>query len=390
MRGLEVVGPFKGSSGYDRHTREFVREFVRQGTAVELVHLNGWSNELPESMRETWFDGLNLPVGADATLHFTTPDRSHPRFGKRNVNYTMFEADRIPNAWARRAFAHDLIVLPTESSLRAWADSGVPRHMLRICPLGVDAAHFAAPVEPAPLTVPDGRQVASFHARFLNIGELRPRKNHAGLLRAWIKATHRDDDAVLILKASVFQDRVLPQFQADVAEMQTQEGRSLADAAPVLMLTSAVADEMVRALYAAATHYISLSHGEGWDQPMMEAAVSGLQVIAPAHSAYLSYLTPADAYLLPAKQVPAAIDGHLGREDRMLFDGLEWWNPDVDAAAELIRAIVAGRAEPKSSPKARIAAEYTWANAAARLLELINCSVRPPEKSRVLHIEVTR
>ena len=94
------------------------------------------------------------------------------------------------------------------------------------------------------------------------------------------------------------------------------------------------------------------------DQPMMEAAVSGLNVIAPAHSAYLSYLRPVDAYLLPAKQAPATIDGYLGREDRILFDSLEWWNPDIDAAAGLIRAIVAGRAEPKASPKQRIAAEY--------------------------------
>ena len=264
MPALEVVGPFKGSSGYDRHTREFVREFVRQGTAVELIHLKGWSNEFPESLRETWFDRLNVPVGSDTTLHFTTPDRSRPRFGKRNVNYTMFEADRIPSAWARRAFAHDLIVLPTESSLRAWANSGVPSHMLRICPLGVDAARFAAPVKPASLTVPDGRPVASFHSRFLHIGELRPRKNHVGLLRAWIKATHRDDDAALILKFSVFQTRVLPEFQSDVAEMQRQEGRSLSGAAPVLMLTGVVPDEMIPALYAAATHYISMSHGEGW------------------------------------------------------------------------------------------------------------------------------
>jgi hypothetical protein len=27
-RSLEVVGPFKGASGYDRHTREFVRQLV--------------------------------------------------------------------------------------------------------------------------------------------------------------------------------------------------------------------------------------------------------------------------------------------------------------------------------------------------------------------------
>ena len=62
------------------------------------------------------------------------------------------------------------------------------------------------------------------------------------------------------------------------------------DAAPVRVLHDLVADAKAPGLYAAATHYISLSHGEGWDQPMMEAAAAGLKLIAPSHSAYLTYL----------------------------------------------------------------------------------------------------
>jgi hypothetical protein len=56
-------------------------------------------------------------VNADAVLHFTMPIHVEPRQHKRNVNYTMFEADRISKDWAIRAAATDLIVVPTESSL---------------------------------------------------------------------------------------------------------------------------------------------------------------------------------------------------------------------------------------------------------------------------------
>lgn len=55
-RTLQVVGPFRGSSGYDRLTREFVREFVRQGVHLQLVNLPGWSDELPAEQRELWFE----------------------------------------------------------------------------------------------------------------------------------------------------------------------------------------------------------------------------------------------------------------------------------------------------------------------------------------------
>ena len=40
--------------------------------------------------------------------------------------------------------------------------------------------------------------------RLLNVAELSSRKNQAGLLRAWIRATTREDDAVLILKVGLY------------------------------------------------------------------------------------------------------------------------------------------------------------------------------------------
>lgn len=370
-KSLEVIGPFKGSSGYDRHTREFVRQFVRQGVRVRLTHLSGWSIDLPESLRETWFDTLDAPVGADTALHFTMPNHARPLPGLRNVNYTMFEADRIPRLWADCARAHDLIVLPTQSSFDAWARSGVSVERLRISPLGVDGEYFSAPAEPASLQTHDGRPLASYRSRFLSVAELRPRKNHLGLLRSWIRATRRGDDAVLLLKVSVFQHGVLEEFQSDLMAMQRRLGRSLADAAPVVFVAQTLTNELVRSLYTAATHYISMSHGEGWDQAMMEAAASGLQLVAPRHTAYLTYLCEQEAFLIPAALRPVSFEGVMGIADRVFFDGLGWWEPDEDAAVEIISRIVRGEAEPKASPQARIVSEYTWEKAAASLLELI-------------------
>src|SRR5439155_22643603 len=96
---VEVIGPFKGPTGHDRHTREFVRQLVRRGARVQLTPLNGWSPDLPHGVRDTWFDSLTAPIDASIALHFTMPSLCRPRAGKINVNYTMFEADRIPADW---------------------------------------------------------------------------------------------------------------------------------------------------------------------------------------------------------------------------------------------------------------------------------------------------
>jgi glycosyltransferase involved in cell wall biosynthesis len=361
MRALEVVGPFRGHSGHDRHTRELVRHLAAQHVAVQLTPLDGWSAALPDAAREPWFEALRAPVDADVTLHFTMPTLCRVRPGRANVNYTMFEADRIPREWAVRAVEHARIVVPTESSRRAWLARGVPESQLRIAPLAVDGDFFAAPAAPLEVTLPNGRSLGSYTHRFLNIADLRPRKNHHGLLRAWARATRAGDDAVLLLKCTAAHPRVAELFRQDSAAIPLDR------AAPVVFMTEVLSDERLRALYRAATHYISLSFGEGWDFPMMEAAVSGLQLIAPHHSAYREYLGEGDAELIPAELVPAVIEGRAGAEDRRWFDGACWWRPDEEAAVAAIRGILDGMRPAMPSPAERIRREHRWSAAAARL-----------------------
>ncbi len=370
LERLQVVGPFRGTSGYDRHTREFVRGFANAGVAVQLIPLTGWSIELPAEQRESWFESLTAPIEADTVLHFTMCPQ--PRPGVRNINYTMFEADRIPPAWVPVARTQDCTIVPTSAARDAWVASGVPEAAVRISPLGVKSDYFLEPAEPLSLALPDGRAVTSFRTRFLNMAELRPRKNHLGLLRAWMRATRRDDDAILIIKGSAFQPRVLQQFHADLLTMQQREGRSLAEAAPVLFLSGMCTDEQIRSIYRTATHYISMSHGEGWDLVMMEAAVSGLKLVAPRHTAYVEYLCEDEAAFIPAPLAPATFEGELGIEDRVFFDGLSWWNPDEDAAADVIRRIVDGDDTVTGhAPGARLASEYAWPRVARQLLEVM-------------------
>jgi glycosyltransferase involved in cell wall biosynthesis len=371
-RGVHVVGPFAGATGHDRHTREFVRHLVRRGVPVQLTPLPGWSPPLPDGAREAGFDALEAPVDADVALHFTMPTLCRPLPGRTNVNYTMFEADRIPREWAARAAEHARIVVPGEASRRAWLAGGVAEEKLRVAPLAVDGDFFGAPAAPLQVALPGGRTLASYTHRFLNVADLRPRKNHLGLLRAWAAATRAGDDAVLVLKLTAPHPGTLALFQRDVAEMEARCGLSLRRAAPVLLMTAMLSDEQLRSLYRAATHYVSLSCGEGWDFPMMESAAAGLQLIAPEHTAYRDYLGADDAELLPAACIPAVVEGRAGAEDRRWFDGACWWKPDEDAAIDVIRRIVAGRAAPKRSPAERIRRAHRWDAAAARLHEVLD------------------
>ncbi len=373
---LDVIGPFLGPSGYDRHTRELVRGLAALGVDVGLTNLDGWSTPMPAEMRDPWFETLPRATGADTLLHFTMPSQVLPRPAVRNVNYTMFEASGIPAAWVAAADRCDLVVVPTHAARDAWARSGVDAARVRVSPLGVDGEFFSRRSAPLRLSLDDGRPVAGFATRFLHVGELRPRKNQIGLLRAWLTATVPDDDAVLILKCPAV-PHMVAQLAADLQALQRELGRGLADAAPACLLSALLTEEQMLALYATATHYVSVSHGEGWDQVMMEAAVAGLHLVAPNHTAYLEYLGDDDAEFIPSTLGPATFEGRVGAEDQVFFDGLAWWHPDGQATVEILRGAIDGTRARQVPPSARIASTYTWQAAARRLVEVLDGQPTP-------------
>lgn len=269
---LLVRGPFHGPTGYDHHVREFVRELSRQGVAVQLVDVPEWGPaRLSPDQRDPWFDSLDRDVGADVALHFTMPHQVHAYDGLVNVNYTMFEATRVHPSWIGHNNRHDLVIVPTESSREAWLASGLDPGKIRVSPLGIDAVRFTGTIAPRPILTSSGEPLSRFRTRFLNVAEMSPRKNHEGLLRAWLRATTRQDDAILVLKLGLYSPGWQQEWDRTFHRLQTEIGKQVVEAAPIHTLHDILADHEMPGVYAAATHYVSLSHGEGgtrrWSRP---------------------------------------------------------------------------------------------------------------------------
>ena len=126
LTALIVRGSYRGASGHDHHTRMFVRHLAARGIAIELIDFPEWHPvKLPDALTDPWFEALTTPVDAKIGLQFCMPHQVVSMPGRLTVNYTMFEATRVPAEWIARGCAHDLIVVPTESSRMAWLDERV-------------------------------------------------------------------------------------------------------------------------------------------------------------------------------------------------------------------------------------------------------------------------
>ncbi len=372
-RSLAIRGSFRGVTGHDYHTRAFVRELARQGIRVQLTDIPLWHRvKLSPQDRDPWFEQLGDPVGAAAMLQFCMPHNVVSNGEQLTVNYTMFEASPAPADWTARGRRHDLVIVPTQSSREMWLAGGFPPARIRICPMGVDVDRFHPATPPLELAGPEssgGRAVADYRVRVLHVSEPQPRKNLIGLVRTWITATSADDDAILIVKLSVSEREPVAALMRRLALMQQQVGRSMSQAAPVLFVGGILAEAEMPRLYTAATHYWSMSFGEGWDLPMAEAAATGLRLIAPRHTAYLDYLDCDVARMIPSRMVPA--DASAAPWAATLFEGASWWVPDEDAAGQALRDAIEGRDRPAASVRDRMAAARTWRQATERLIEIL-------------------
>jgi hypothetical protein len=355
--GVVVRGPFTSVSGYGHMACRFLHHLSAQGTAIQALGLFG---------SETW-PGAEAPVCAKVGLQFLIPPAVEPIPGIRTVVFSMFEGTRISPAWRRFSERHDMVIVPCEASRQAWLGQGYPAERLRICPLGVDAVPDQAPA--VMLGDLRGRPIAAYRTRILNISDFIPRKNVDGLLRVWLKSTRADDDAVLILKLGKGNAASRQAIETLILRTEQAVGKRLAEAAPVAVIDRRLSDGEMDGLYPAATHYWSLSHGEGWDLPLTRAGAHGLGLIAPRHSAYEDYLDDHVARLIPSRVVPAR-QPYSG-ESWAPFFGLDWWEPDEDAACATIAAIVQGRDSTLPNPRRHLLEGFGWERAATRLRHLL-------------------
>jgi len=341
--GIVVRGPFSVLSGYGDLAQRFVRQMAGQGAALRLLGLTGAESWRPSE------GNADAPIRPRAALSFLTPLLVEPISGVPTVNYTMFEGTHIPESWTRANAAHDLVVVPTESSRQAWLEAGHPDERLRVCPPGIHVHPGDEADPPRNILAPNRRPIADYRVRILNISDFIARKNIDGLLRVWLRATNASDDAILILKLGKGGPTLKQEFAHLLQQTAQVVGRRFEEAAPIAALMGRYDEAGISTLYQLATHYWSMSHGEGWDLPMTRAGAKGLGLIAPRNSAYTAYLNDKIAHLIPCTTGPACMP--YSNAIYPPFQGIDWWHPDENVTAHLLsRAVRSGleRRDPRT------------------------------------------
>jgi len=342
--GFNIYGDMKAPTGAGTAARGTVAALAAVRLPHAVVDLDQLGVKLASRTNEPPPEAPHL-----INLFHTTPDRvqrlvTEPRpltqmtatQGGYNIAYFSWESvSTFPQAWGE-AFRHfDEIWAPS----RFVADCLRPRTSLPIVEIPHVLQRHPVLLSRSDLALPKDRFVFLF---IFDESSNFTRKNPLGAIAAFKRAFSAGDSrAALVIRARTLSAQNRARLTAAAAGF------------PILIFVEENRRIGLSSLLAHAGAFLSLHHAEGFGLALAEAMQLQLPVIATAYSGNLDFMTSENSYLVPYRMV------RLEEEDGIYPAGTEWADPDLDAAAGIMRDIVA---DPTS---ARRRAERAAADVAA-------------------------
>ena len=252
---------------------------------------------------------------------------------RRTIGCWVWETERLPAMYNDCAGLTE-IWTPSGFSQRAIAATvSIPVHVL---PHALDPADFqnVAPAR-ADFAIPADRVAYGF---FFDANSVIERKNPAAVIRAFRAAFDEGtDEAVLVLKTNGWPVRAL-----EIARL-----KSLAHGLNVVWIEETLARAQTLALLKSLDAYVSLHRSEGFGLVLAEAMMLGVPTIASAYSGNLDFQDQGTSALVSCKVIETE------RAHGPYPAGSRWGEPDVDAAAAQMRALLKPGARRELASAAR-------------------------------------
>lgn len=376
-----LKAPVLTQSGYGVHSRQIFKALIENPQFDVFVESLTWGNT-PFLTRDTEEKKVILQHVQkravakqqnddqfDLFIHVTIPNEFE-KLGKFNIGVTAgIETDRVSHVWVQKCQEMDMIVVPSEHSRKVLCDTEIewenPRTKERgsfkltkpviVCNEGVDTRIFHKWLEgeQTPL-LPQVDFKPDFN--FLHVGQWgrggfgEDRKNVALLVKYFIETFKGRDDVGLVLKLNMARNSTIDYDHTLNRLREIKQNWKPEEVPPIYLLHGNLSDGEMSALY---NHpkikaFISLTHGEGYGLPLIEAAACGLPILATNWSGHLDFLNKGkfSAIKYDMKVIPdVAVWGDI------LIKGSRWAEVQEEDVKHRMKKIVSSYSIPKEWAK---------------------------------------
>jgi len=344
--------------------RNLLLQFRKMNHNLFLKTTNG-NSLIPRELKYR-LDRTNSDIDMD--ICYTTPRNFSARFRKgskiRMAIYN-YETSILPAVWRDKIDCIDYALPSSNFSKEVFVNSGWPEEKCIVIPHGITLDDYKDKSKHLLYSK------SSF--KFLNVSIPHYRKNIDILLDAYYRAFSGQDDVCLVLKTKLdTPGRKLYRFEVDVKTqiiaMQKKHYRKVGGLPRVEIVQDRL-DSMIP-LYNSCDALVSASSSEGFGMPLLEGlAADNLLVIAPRCTGQLDFLNDKNSLLADVREIDAG-------------DKYQYWIPTkgaktnlpiIDSLSELMLKAFSSKEKLQdefSEETLRIINEFTWENAAKKILEL--------------------
>jgi len=344
MKTVILRGPVLTQSGYGHHARQIARWLLnRKDIDVKFVPLP-WG-DTPWIVDQTSENGLigevmkrSTNVGkmiADVSIQLQLPNEWDPKLAKFNIGVTAgVETDKCNPEWVSACNNMDMVIVPSQHTKSSLTASGLVLKPIIIVP---EAYNDSIVSEKLTSNLP----TFSTSFNFLVFGQLtgnNPNNDRKNLFYTikWLCDLFKDDkDVGIVLKTNAGRNtKIDRRVIRNVVENVLSESRK-GMYPRVHLLHGDMSNDEVASLYRhpQIKALVALTRGEGYGLPILEAAASGLPVIATGWSGHTDFLNKGK-YVNISYQL---IDVHPSRIDGKIFvQGSRWANPSEEDAKKRI------------------------------------------------------
>jgi len=333
-----ICAPVSSRSGYGDHARDLVRAFLKLDKFnVKILDVN-WGttprNALDKELDKNIIDCIlpepKMDTQPDVYVDIRIPNEFQT-WGKYNIGITAgIETTAVSNNWIENCNKMDLVIVPSEHSKEGFVKalyekmqqlpSGEQQKVgelklekpIEVLFEGVNENTFK-PIDDSSLDLVDDikEDFAFLHVGLWGSGRFgEDRKDISKLVKIFYESfANKKKQPALILKTNSATFSILDREEClrKINEIKSKFPKDW-NLPNVYLLHGSLSEEEMNKLYnhPKVKAFVSLTHGEGFGRPMLEASMVGLPVIASAWSGQMDFLSETDSLLLGGelKQVP--------------------------------------------------------------------------------------
>jgi glycosyltransferase involved in cell wall biosynthesis len=354
MTNILLRGPYLTSSGYATHARQIARWILERSTTNDDIFLEAlpWGNT-PWIVDASAHNGLigklmqcAKPVNKqlDVSIQVQLPNEFDPKKAKFNIGVTAaIETDRCHHDWIDACNRMNAIVVPSQHAKLSLTNVG----QINV-PLYVIPEAFTDECVDTPKSFQD----LSTDFNFLVFGQItgnNPENDRKNLFYTikWLCEEFKNDQNVgIVLKTNAGRNNKIDRNTVvDLLVKLLSEVRT-GQFPRIHLLHGSMTDEDVVSVYKnpKMKALVTLTRGEGFGLPILEASACDLPIIAPNWSGYTDFLSKGKFLKVQhiIKQIhPSRVDG------RLFVENAKWCEVNGDDFKKVARKFYNASSEPK-------------------------------------------